>query len=486
MRWFFTRWLPVALLGLLLSYIGALSIFAYQANSAIQEAKRIYDSIQSEGFSDQSRKDLEEFVPTAMGLRNTADGPLVKPYISLSGYGQEVDSAFEIFDYIAPAIPGLAEVYFSEKKKRYFIGFQNPAEARGTGGLVGAFAIIKVGLGEFSIERVGSNYLLELQNEIPVKLPDEFRQTYGNHPAWWPNSNMSPHFPYAAKIWLGLWKNQEGEVLDGALALDPFVLRDILRVTGPVNVREVTLDEKNVVDETLFASYLRLADDNEGRKSYLIEIIESVIGRATLGDVNRWRLLLSLRDSVVSNRIRIYSANKEVQRILSQSQVSGALRTKDSNEYRLVLQNLAGNKMDYFINRDLRLETLRCGNQRVTKAIFKISNVSSANLDLPDNYYGRQDRENFINVDNSTKLGVFLYGPPGAKLIRAIDLETGLAVGYPTSERKRIAAFISLELVAGESREFQVVFKGGSGPLSTVVQPLVSDQKTKVLDKCER
>ena len=42
-------------------------------------------------------------------------------------------------------------------QQRYLLAFQNSAEARGTGGLIGAYAIVRIDHGRISIEQSGSN-----------------------------------------------------------------------------------------------------------------------------------------------------------------------------------------------------------------------------------------------------------------------------------------------------------------------------------------
>jgi hypothetical protein len=86
--------------------------------------------------------------------------------------------------------------------KRYLVVFQNSAEARGTGGIMGAYAIVEFNKGNFKVIRTGSNeplYGLSL-DKIPIDVPAEFLKLYGQNPAIIQNSNLSPHFPYGAEI----------------------------------------------------------------------------------------------------------------------------------------------------------------------------------------------------------------------------------------------------------------------------------------------
>jgi hypothetical protein len=64
----------------------------------------------------------------------------------------------------------------TDKPKRYLISFQNSAEARGTGGILGAYALIESDKGNLKILQTGSNaalYGISLK-EIPVAVPAEF------------------------------------------------------------------------------------------------------------------------------------------------------------------------------------------------------------------------------------------------------------------------------------------------------------------------
>ena len=117
--------------------------------------------------------------------------------------------------------------------RRYFLAFQNIAEARGTGGLPGAFAVLRADRGHLSFEHFGNN--TEMNARADVDLGAEFAAQYGNNQptSAWANSNMSPHFPYAGRIWTEYWRAHSGRRLDGAIAIDPASLGLLLRVTGP-------------------------------------------------------------------------------------------------------------------------------------------------------------------------------------------------------------------------------------------------------------
>ena len=142
--------------------------------------------------------------------------------------------------------------------KKYLLVFQNSAEARGTGGIIGAYAVVNFHKGALSVVRKGSNADLQQASKLPIDLGSEYFNLYGNDPAIWQNSNESPHFPYAAKIWLSLWKKQSGQILDGVISVDPEAISYVLSILGPVTLPSgEIINASNVVEKTLSTSYGR-------------------------------------------------------------------------------------------------------------------------------------------------------------------------------------------------------------------------------------
>ncbi len=467
-----------------LAYFLFIFLFIGKSLATYRETQDLYIQFNNEGLSKEVQGRYVELLAELKDTAKVVSSPLIAPWLELVGFRDRVDRALDIYGDVSSVLPVVPNLLGFEESKRYFIAFQNPAEARGTGGLIGAFAVVRFDKGQIKFEEVGSNYLLQLQDELPIDMPAEFDRLYGDDPAWWPNSNMSPHFPYAAQIWLALWEKQSGQKLDGLMALDPFVLKRILYRTGPIVVNGREISSKNVVRVTLLDSYLEYADDNVARKEFIVEVIKKVMEKALDSDQDKLELAYAFASSIKDNRFLFYSSNDNEQAIVKNSKISGALDSSGLNDFRLVLINTAGNKMDFFIDRSLKLESLTCRESRIARATFTISNLASPSQELPDNYYGRQDLENPENRDNSTSLAVLLFGPPDAKLVAAEDTETKGPAGHLKRELGRDVLVLSLDLKAGQSRNFLAEFKGVRNDFTATVQPLVRGQRTEVIDKC--
>lgn len=95
----------------------------------------------------------------------------------------------------------LPDMLGENSPKSYFLAFQTNAESRGTGGLMGGFAIIDADRGKISLDALAKNSELGALYD-PIDLGPDFAKAYGNQynaTANWQNANVSPHFPYTGR-----------------------------------------------------------------------------------------------------------------------------------------------------------------------------------------------------------------------------------------------------------------------------------------------
>ena len=404
----------------------------------------------------------------------------------LSPLREDATSLHTATTAIAPILKIFPGISGQKAPRSYLIAFQNSAEARGTGGILGAYAVMNVDKGKAKFSKFGSNAGLTQLQDTPIRMPDEFVRLYNDDPGIWQNSNLSPHFPYGAQIWLALWKNQFNQQLDGVLTFDPAALSYLLKATGPIVVDKEVIDSKNVVQVTLSDVYKKYVSDNDARKTFLIEIIRAVSKKIEDRQYSMTDLVTQIIQPVNQHRILFYSVNQLEQEILEQSQISGAVSPKLDNQYRLVIQNTSGNKMDYYLKRDLRVEALTCGSKPQTKVTFTLTNTASAKDKLPAYVVGRLDLNKPKGFKNSYGTRAIIMAPVGAHILNSTETATKEKVGFLVKERGHTGVAVQVDLAAGQSQEFSMIFSGGKGALSTHVQPLVIDQKTTIIDRCTR
>ena len=284
---------------------------------------------------------------------------------------------------IAPPMMG------ADGPRTYFMGFQTNAEARGTGGLLGGFGILRFDNGTATVDTLGSNRELLFQY-APIDLGPQFDQLYGNANATtdYRNSNTSSHFPYAAQIWKSIWAQETGVDVDGVISLDPIALSYILGAVGSVTLPDGEIVTKdNVVELTESTAYIRFPTDQIARKNYLQDISNAVVEKMTAGVDSPRKLLDALGKAVSERRIAVWSASPVEQALLEETPLAHVVPDSPAPYAEVVINNLGGNKMDYYLKREIEYVADGCeGDRRMSTVTVRLTNTVPESVipTLPD------------------------------------------------------------------------------------------------------
>ncbi|WP_152990517.1 DUF4012 domain-containing protein [Sphaerimonospora mesophila] len=369
--------------------------------------------------------------------------------------------------------------------RRYFLAFQTNAEARGTGGLVGAFGILTADHGRLGIERLSANNGLASSSTPVADFGPAFTSRYGRGATSLLSvSNLSPHFPYAAATWTGLWERKTGRSLDGAIATDPVGLAHLLQLIGPVRLPGgETVTAANVVDLTERTSYARYPNPAE-RKRYLIEIAaavsEALVDAKAAADPAR--VLPVLSRLVDERRIQVWSRRDDEERRLAATPLGGTLPRRPGPFAALVINNSGGTKLDYYLKRSLTYTLGPCrgdGRRTSTVRIRLVNDVPPGRL--PTYVTGRLDAPRSRHRPGSNRLWVSLYAGIGTRATAArLD---GRPVGYyAETELSHPVYSTVLEFAPRQARtlEFDLVEPYSAASPVVPVQPLVRPQQTVI------
>jgi hypothetical protein len=411
-------------------------------------------------------------------------------YLSLPGIKQASQlvgiDIFKIKPEVLFAAKHFPELAGFDRPKRYMISFQNSAEARGTGGILGAYAIVEINRGKLEVIKASSNLGLEHLTTLPIKHSDEYFELYGNNPGIWQNANLSPHFPYGAMNYLELWRLQTGEILDGFIATDPIALSYFLKAIGTVTLPDgFKIDSENVVEETLKTAYKRYEEDNMARKEFLVTIMKSTFSQLLAREFSVSKMPKALSQSILENRLLLYTTSKDTQAENEETRLSGSLNKTSDNQYRVVIQNTDASKLDYYLDREVDIETLTCSPNPTTQVTVYLKNRVVNAQDLPPYVLTRADKGKPKElVTGQHRFKVFIYGPYQSTLIGG-SLGSG-ADGNARigSERGRPIFIEDIDLAPDASEVIVAQFKGGTGSLTSITQPLVRPEIIKIKDNC--
>jgi hypothetical protein len=401
---------------------------------------------------------------TWLGVVDQARSEILAP---LAGLAHTVRSA-DIAARVAPAMLG------SAAPKRYFIGFQNDAEARGTGGLPGAFGILEASHGKLTFIRFEKDSVLGT-TPTGLSFGAGYAGLYGSaeSTALYLNSNLSPHFPYAAQVWAAMWEKHSGEHIDGAIAVDPTALSYLLGATGAVTLADQSqIDAGNVVALTQSVMYARYSDASE-RSTYLLDVARSIGDQVVRAHGSSTRLLDALARAAGERRLLIWSADPAIEALLDQTTAAGSIPVTAAPYVGLSIVNDGGNKLDYYLDRSLRWRRTGCGAYREVTVTIALANGAPAS-GLPAVVTERSDNPGYPVRPGDNRLEVGYFATAGA-VMNSVTVDGEPATASSGTERGHPVFTVDLELPRGSTRTvvFRLTEPAGSGTPVVLRQPLV-------------
>jgi hypothetical protein len=382
---------------------------------------------------------------------------------------------------LAPSMMG------ADGPRTYFMGFQTNAEARGTGGLLGGFGLLRFDDGKASVDTLGTNADLK-GSGTSANLPAEFIKQYGftNPTIDFRNSNQSSHFPYTAEIWKTMFAQQSGINVDGVIAIDPIALSYMLDALGPVQMPDgETVTKDNVVELTESTAYIRFSNDQPARKRYLQDIAAEVVKKMT-GPVESPRKLLDAFGRAVSERrIAVWSSSPEDEKLLEETPLAHVIPDDPAPYAEVVINNLGGNKMDYYLDRKIEYVADNCdGDTRMSTVTVSLTNTATDVAPLPEYVAGKLGwRPSLgINVPPGTMLtSVRLLATTGATLSSVLANGQTMQV-FTETERNHPSYEAQVAIPPGQTIEltFRLSEPTAPGAARVPVQPLVDNVTPKV------
>jgi hypothetical protein len=366
--------------------------------------------------------------------------------------------------------------------QRYFVGFQNEAEARGSGGLPGAFGIVVADHGKVTFTHFGSDSELD-GVDSGVNLGTDYNNQWRDFTPTkqYLNSTVSPNFPDAAKIWAGMWQAKSGQHIDGALSLDPTALSYFLGVSGPAKLADGSqVTTANIVALTQSTVYARFANDNAGRKAYLLEVAKAVDEHILGGGGSSSALFKAASKAAGERRLLLWHKDSAVESALSGSPIGGAIPETKAPFAGIYAINYGANKLDYYLDRSTTWTASGCGSNRDVAVKITLRN-NAPNSNLPGYVTQRKDDPPYAVRPGDNRVMVYYMGTSGGSLVsatldgQAIGVIVGRSQGHPT-----FSAIVEVPRSTSRRMVLHLVEPHNSQPNVVVEQPTVLSSRVAV------
>lgn len=376
------------------------------------------------------------------------------------------------------ALPGILG---DGSPRRYLLAFQTPSEARGGGGLIGVYGILNATEGRLSLEKVAPIRELVPKMHGVVDAADWFRAAYEDTGGLqeWRSPNLSPTFPEVAGVWLQMYERSVGDVLDGVIAMDPFVVGELTRGTGPISVEgsDAIVGPDNAAEVLLKDIYLEFEGREDEQNAYLRDLVDELWRRLGKGDVDGEALAEGIARSIRTQHLKVYSTDASEEQTLVDVGVGGDPTRYGPNVQMIFHNNYAANKIDYFLERsqDVNVVIDENGDGHIVTTVELFNNAPRGERSL----LKKSDLNELPSGLNRMSLHFML--PEGATVKELFtggvsnsffeDLEAGV---YPTAWRlAELQVQERIQLSVSYDVEDMVVFDEDEGTLEMTFLPQV-------------
>lgn len=374
--------------------------------------------------------------------------------------------------------------------RRYLLAMQNPAELRGTGGLIGFFSILTADEGRFEISEPETYDVIERPGPLgtaqraPLR-DDEFDGRYGAADArgFVANVNLDGDLPTVGPILTDLAQRQLAIELHGAVLIDPIGLSRALEDIGPVTVPDEFADSSGripnpvppaqIPDVTLKQAYEVFGGESEQRDDYLRELATAAFESLFSGDWDPIPVSQDLAAAAQTRHLQLWSDDPSEQAAFEGLDVAGALVDPSGIDFVAVTGvNAAANKLDVYTPRrvgvDIRFLDDRPDAQRLASVDVALANeapaerlndyVAGSGAFDPTQRFAARDGPHGLN-----RTWLTIWGPPTSDVLRVETLEGGLLAPIITPLESVTAVDRSLTLMPDEADGFRTRLAAPSG-----------------------
>ncbi|MFH0930002.1 MAG: DUF4012 domain-containing protein [Candidatus Moraniibacteriota bacterium] len=290
--------------------------------------------------------------------------------------------------------------------RKYLFLFENNQEMRATGGFIGSYGILDIGNGRVKKLFVDDIYNPDGQLKARVIPPAPIQKMS----AVWTmhDANWFPNFPTSAEKVSWFYEKTGGPTVDGVIAITPELLRDLLAITGPIDMPEYnkTIDADNFIEETQQEVELDYDKELNQPKKFVADLTPKILDKvmSEKGLVSVLKTLKAFNTALSEKHLLLYSRNFNIQKLISDQKWSGEILNTDKDFLSVINTNINGFKTDGVIDEtiDHKSEIASDGSIVDTVSITRKHNGGNENYDW----------WNKVNGD-----WMRVYVPDGAKLL---------------------------------------------------------------------
>jgi hypothetical protein len=354
--------------------------------------------------------------------------------------------------------------------RNYLLMIQNNAEARASGGIPGALAILTLDKGKLTLGAQSSAGDIGVMSPIlPVDAEQE--QIYsGRLGKYMQDVNLTPDFPTTASTAQAMWEKRTGQHVDGVISIDPVALGYILDATGPVKISNpelvalaggdlpTELSGANVVRTLLSDVYAKI-ERPQLQDAYFAGVAQEIFGALSSGKGDAKSLIKGITRGASEGRVLVWSGLNNEQAVIAGYPLSGSIAGPSvaPAQFGVYFNDGTGAKMDYYVKRTAQLVE-ECTGDDFGQVKVRITSTNTAPADAATSLPAYVTGGGAFGVPaGSVQTNVIAYGPAQA------NVETAIVDGKKTDfaahrHSNRPVGSVTLTLAPGQSSTVELTF----------------------------
>jgi Protein of unknown function (DUF4012) len=280
--------------------------------------------------------------------------PLASQVRSALGRLRTAHDAVVLLSGLASYLPAAAG---KSGSRTYLLLFVNPSELRPAGGFVGVFGTMTVSDGTPNAFAVGSTTDLESLSKTRYPIPRALgtRLSFVNSSLDIGDAGWDPDYPSTARLSEQMYQSATGRTVDGTIAIDPYAIAALLKITGPVEVAPYgSFDDQNFFSK--LDSVVNVRRDPASGKKALGPISQAILLRLVQAPADRWMAALSTgRDQAAARHIQLFMHDPALAAATHAAGYDGSIAaTADGHDYLMVVDaNVGGTKGDLYVQKHM-------------------------------------------------------------------------------------------------------------------------------------
>jgi len=383
--------------------------------------------------SEPSLREAYTDAQEAQALLQNIDGSVLDSALQerLDKVKTALPSVVDLLDISYHASEFMPQLLGNGASQRYMVLFLNNNELRPTGGFLSSFFNIIVEKAAIKDMYAKNVYDIEGQLKEYVEPPEPLKNQ-------WPNINWGmrdclwdPDFQVAVPMCEWFYQRAVGETVDGFIAINPEVIKNVLRLLGEQSVwsngQTIQVNADNFV--SVIDDQERRAKEGTDPRKFLIDLSDIVIKKLMEIKKEQWPMLASiLRQALEERQMLLHFSNQQANDFILSKHWGGALEDTNRDYLAVFDSNINGSKSSQLISVEYNLDVTVSSDGSMRHKLSLVYQHNGTNV-LPS-----------APTRNYTRI----YVPLGSKLLSAQGTKEGVTQVTQSGDRTVFADYVTI------------------------------------------